>query len=114
MLRFVATALFALFVFISPSAAMEPVSPGQYTPVTDSSATALTIPSGATYAAVCAEGANHRYTWDGTTTPTASVGTQLLQNTCMYLQGYPVMLAFRIISVGGSFTVSYAKGRIDQ
>lgn len=88
-----------------------PLTPGQYTPVSDAASTALTVPSGAAYAVVCAEGANHRYTWDGTTTPTASVGTQLLQNACLPLSGPLVLAAFRIItqSAGGTFTVSYGK-----
>lgn len=86
-----------------------PNTPGQYTPVSDSAATSLTIPSGATYAVVCAEGANHRYTWDNTTTPTAAVGTQLLQNQCVSLSGATVLSAFKIIyqSSGGTFTASY-------
>ncbi|MET4341922.1 hypothetical protein [Bradyrhizobium sp. RT9a] len=88
-----------------------PLTPGQYTPVTDATSTALTIPTGATYAVVCAEGANHRYTWDGTTTPTAAIGTLLQQNQCISLSGATVLANFRIIYVaaGGAFTVSYAK-----
>lgn len=88
-----------------------PLTPGQYTPVTDAASTALTIPTGATYAVVCGEVTNHRYTWDGTTTPTAAIGALLQQNQCMSLQGATVLANFRIISVaaGGAFTVSYAK-----
>jgi hypothetical protein len=88
-----------------------PQSPGQYTPVADTTSTALTIPPGATYAVVCAEGANHRFTWDGSTTPTAAIGQQLLQNQCVSLSGAPIIAAFKIIQVsaGGFFTVSYAK-----
>lgn len=88
-----------------------PLSPGQYTPVSDASATGLTAPANAIYAVVCAEGANHRYTLDGTTTPTASVGMQLLQNACITLPGAAEIAAFKIIYVssGGTFTASYAK-----
>ena len=88
-----------------------PLTPGQYTPVTDAASTALTVPSGATYAVVCAEGTNHRYSYDGTTTPTAAIGALLLQNQCMSLSGATVLANFRIISVAanGAFTVSYAK-----
>jgi hypothetical protein len=91
--------------------AFTPLTPGQYTPVSDSASTALTVPTGATYAVVCAEVANHRYTWDGTTTPTASVGTQLLQNQCIPFSGALVLAAVRIITqtAGGTFTVSYGK-----
>lgn len=90
---------------------VNPSSPGQYTPVADDTAQSLTIPSGAIYAVVCAEVTNHRYTWDGTTTPTASVGTQLLQNNCVPITGSASMGAFKIIdqTSGGKFTVSYGK-----
>lgn len=88
-----------------------PLTPGQYTPVSDATAQTLTFPTGSTYAVICAEGANHRYTWDGTTTPTASIGTQLIQNTCISLEGANVISNFKIIqqSSSGSFTVSYAQ-----
>lgn len=92
--------------------AYTPLTPGQYTPVSDSAATALTAPAGATYAAVCVEGANHRYTWDGTTTPTASIGTLWPQSAgCLYLSGALAIANFKVISVtaGGTFTASYAK-----
>jgi hypothetical protein len=78
--------------------AFTPLTPGQYTPVSDSASTALTVPAGATYAVVCAESANHRYTWDNTTTPTASVGAQLLQNQCVSFSGALVLAAVRIIT----------------
>lgn len=88
-----------------------PLTPGQYTPVSDAAATALTIPSGATYAVICAEAASHRFTWDGTTTPTAAIGTVLAQGSCVQMSGASSLAAFRIITVtgGGTFTASYAK-----
>jgi hypothetical protein len=88
-----------------------PLGPGQYTPVADATAQSLTFPTGSSYAVVCAEGANHRFTWDGTTTPTASIGQQLLQNQCVSLEGSSVISNFKIIqqSASGSFTVSYAQ-----
>lgn len=90
-----------------------PLSPGQYTPVSDATATALTVPADATYAVVCFEGANHRYTWDGTTTPTASVGTLIGYGpgVCVSLTGAATIADFKTISVsaGGTFTASYAK-----
>lgn len=90
---------------------IEPISPGQYTPVADTTAQALTIPVGATYAVICVEGTDHRYTWDGTTMPTASVGALLKQNSCISFEGLSVLQAFKIIAVssGGTFTVSYGK-----
>ena len=88
-----------------------PLTPGQYTPVSDAASTALTVPTGSTYAVLCTENASHRFTWDGTTTPTASVGTLIGQNACMTITGPLVLAAFRIITVsaGGTFTVSYGK-----
>lgn len=92
-------------------ATIEPISPGQYTPVSDTTAQALTPPAGATYAVVCVEGSNHRYTWDGTTTPTASVGALIQQGSCIPFEGTSVIQAVKIIAVsaGGTFTVSYGK-----
>ena len=48
-----------------------PLSPGQYD-LAVTSVTALTAPTGARYAVVCAETATVRYTTDGATTPTSS------------------------------------------
>jgi hypothetical protein len=91
--------------------AFTPLSSGQYTPVSDAASTALTVPIGATYAVVCVEAANHRYTWDNATTPTASVGTAIAQGACVSLSGPLALAAFRIITqtAGGTFTASYAK-----
>lgn len=50
-----------------------PVSGAQYG-LTVASSTALTVPTGATYATVTVEGGTVRYTSDGATTPTATVG----------------------------------------
>lgn len=90
---------------------IEPISPGQYTPVADTTAQPLTPPPGATYAVVCVEGTSHRYTWDGTTTPTASVGALISAGSCVPFQGAEVIQAVKIIAVsaGGTFTVSYGK-----
>ena len=120
MMRIVKTILagaFALVTMIAPAFADSttpiwiPQGPGQYTPVSDTSSTVLTAPASATYAVVCTEGSNHRYTWDGSTTPTASVGTLLAQGSCISLYGKGVITSFRIIQVsaGGTFTASYAK-----
>jgi opacity protein-like surface antigen len=74
-------------------------------------ATTLTIPSGATYAVVCAEGQNVRYSTDGTTTPTASVGMLLLQNQCISLSGPTVLSNFKAIQAAATATLdaSYFK-----
>lgn len=87
-----------------------PLTPMQ-TGVTVASSTVLTVPSGATYAVVCARGQNINYTTDGTSTPTASVGMQLLQNQCVSLAGATVISNFRAIQQTATATldVSYFK-----
>lgn len=92
--------------------------PYSFTPLTPmqsglaiTSATALTVPSGATYAVICAEGQNVRYSTDGTTTPTASVGMLLLQNQCVSFSGSLSLSKFRAIQAAATATldVSYFK-----
>ncbi len=70
--------------------------------------TALTVPGGATYAVVCAEGAAARYTTDGSA-PTGTVGMPLQQNQFVLLTGANVLAAFRAIQQTASATldVSY-------
>lgn len=85
-----------------------PLSPGQFA-VAPTSSTALTIPTLATFAVICAETATIRYTTDGTTTPTATVGTPLTAGTCVGLTGPQVLSAFRAFSSSGTFDVEYYK-----
>jgi hypothetical protein len=83
-----------------------PLSPGQHT-LSITSATALTVPAGARFANVCATTAAVRYTTDGTTTPTATVGQPLAAAACVSLSG-PLMIAnFRAISATGTLDVEY-------
>lgn len=95
-----------------------PVTSGGITPLTPmqagltiASSTALTLPSGATYAVICARSQNVNYTTDGTTTPTASVGMQLLQNQCVGIQGATTLGNFRAIQQAPTATldISYFK-----
>lgn len=94
------------------------VGPYSYTPLTPmqsgltvATATSLTVPSGATYAVVCARGQNVNYTTDGITTPTISVGMQLLQNQCVNIVGATVIANFKAIQQSATATldVSYFK-----
>ncbi len=80
-----------------------PASAGQFG-LAITSSTALTVPTGATYAVVCARGGNADWTTDGTTTPTGTVGTQLLQNSCVGLLGATTLANFRAIQQTGSTT----------
>lgn len=93
-------------------------APYGYTPLTPdqhnlaiTAATTLTKPTGATYAVVCAKGQNVNYTTDGTTTPTASVGTALQQNQCVALSGATVIGNFKAIQQAATATldVNYFK-----
>jgi len=75
-------------------------------------AAGLTIPPGARYASVCAEGSTVRYTTSGTI-PTASVGTPLLASStnapCVALVGAPVLSTFLAYSASGTLDVEYYK-----
>jgi hypothetical protein len=85
-----------------------PLAPGQYG-VTPTSATALTLPTGARVAVICASTASVRYTTDGSTTPTSSVGVQIPASTCIELTGSAVLANFKAISATGSLDVEFFK-----
>ncbi len=85
-----------------------PLAPGQHN-LAPTSATALTPPSGARYATVCASGALARYTTDGVTAPTANVGMPLAAGACMTLSGALVIGGFRAFSSAGVLDVEYFK-----
>jgi hypothetical protein len=79
--------------------------------LTVASSTALTVPAGATYAVVCVEAQNVRWTWDGTTTPTSTVGNLILAGQCTSFSGASILAALRFIQTASSATldVEYAK-----
>jgi len=83
-----------------------PLSPGQHN-LALTTATALTVPTGARYATVCASGAAVKYTTDGTTTPTSSVGMPLAAGACVALSGPQGLANFRAISASGTLDVEY-------
>lgn len=83
-----------------------PLSPGQHN-IALTSATALTIPAGATYAIVQAKTATVEYTTDGTTTPTSSIGMALPAGASVALSGPLVLAAFKAISATGTLDVEY-------
>jgi hypothetical protein len=94
----------------TPGAGAQPYN---YTPLTPdqhnlsiATSTPLTIPSGALQAVICAAGANVNYTYDGTTTPTATVGLPLLQNQCVQLSGSVVLSNFRAIQQAATATLN--------
>lgn len=93
-------------------------APYAYVPLTPSqngttvaSSTALTVPAGATYAVVCVETQGVRWTWDGTTTPTSSVGNPIAAGQCSAFSGATVLANLRFIQQASSATidVEYAK-----
>jgi hypothetical protein len=87
-----------------------PLTPGQYG-LTVASSTALTIPTGALEANVCVSGNNVNYTYDGTTTPTASVGLPLLTGQCIQFSGATVLSNLKFIQTAATATlnVGYTK-----
>jgi hypothetical protein len=85
-----------------------PVPPGQHNLMLTSS-TALTVPTGARFANVCASSGAIRYTTDGITTPTASVGQPLAAGACIPLSGPQVLANFLAISATGTLDVEYFK-----
>lgn len=104
---------------ISPSASGGlPSGPYNYTPLTPGqyglgivTSTALTVPTGALQAVVCAAGQSVNYTYDGTTTPTASVGMPLAVGQCVQFSGATVLSNLRFIQTAATATlnVSYTK-----
>ena len=90
--------------------AYTPVSPGQFG-VTVASSTGLTIPSGALQAVVSVEGNSVRYTYDGTTTPTATVGHLLTSGQAIQFFSATILTNLRFIQVAATATlnVSYTK-----
>jgi succinate dehydrogenase/fumarate reductase flavoprotein subunit len=85
-----------------------PLSPGQHNLALVSS-TGLTAPTGATYAIVQAAGATVKYTTDGATTPTATVGMTLGVGSSIALSGAQVIANFRAISATGTLDVEFFK-----
>ncbi|RBP03792.1 hypothetical protein DFR50_14240 [Roseiarcus fermentans] len=90
------------------------VGPYGYTPfsgagqhgLAPTSAKALTVPSGAAYATICARTAEVEYTTDGST-PSASAGMPLAAGACVALSGPLVVAAFRAFSATGTLDVEY-------
>ena len=83
-----------------------PLAPGQHN-LTVASSTALTVPSGARYARLCASTGTVRYTTDGVTTPTASIGEPLFAGSCVELSGVRVLSNLRFISASAVLDVEY-------
>lgn len=86
--------------------AYTPMPPGQHN-LAPTTATALTVPAGARYATVCASAAASKYTTDGATAPTATVGQPLAAGSCVSLSGPEVLSSFRVISPSGTLDVEY-------
>jgi hypothetical protein len=85
-----------------------PLPPGQHN-MALSAATALTIPPTARYATVCASGAMVKYTTDGITTPTSTLGQPLIAGQCVALSGAALLTTFRAASANGTLDVEYFK-----
>ena len=86
-----------------------PTKPGGYLPLggaqfalSVSSATALTVPTGAVWATICVEGQAVRYRDDGTN-PTASTGMPIASGACIAYAGN--LAAIKFIAQTGSPTI---------
>lgn len=82
-----------------------PLTPGQYG-LTVAASTTLTIPTGALEANVCVSGNNVNYTYDGTTTPTISVGLPLLNGQCIQFSGATVLSNLKFIQTAATATLN--------
>jgi hypothetical protein len=85
-----------------------PLPPGQYG-LAPTSSTALTIPALSTYATICAETATVRYTTDGATTPTSSIGIPILTGVCVGISGPLPLKNFRAFSATGTLDIEFFK-----
>lgn len=94
------------------------MAPYQATPVAGSqfgltcaSSTSLTVPAGALQAIVSIEGGSVRYTHDGVTTPTSTVGHLLTSGTFEPFYGAAILANLKFIQASGTVTlnVSYLK-----
>lgn len=83
-----------------------PLGPGEHN-VAPTSPTALAVPLSARYATVCASGASVKYTTDGMTAPSASIGQPLAAGACVSLSGAAVLANFRAFSQTGTLDVEY-------
>lgn len=83
-----------------------PLAPGQHN-LGVSSATGLTLPAGSRFATICAAAATVKYTTDGVTAPTATVGQSLPAGACVSLSGAAVLINFRAVGAGGTLDVEY-------
>ncbi len=83
-----------------------PLPLGQHN-VAPTSATGLIVPNGARYATVCASTAGVKYTTDGATTPTPSLGMPLAAGACVTLSGAAALANFKAISATGTLDVEY-------
>ena len=92
--------------FVPLPYAYTPLSPGQHN-LAPTSATGLTVPAGARYATICASTSAVKYTTDGVTAPSASVGQPLPAGSCVALSGPMVLSNFRAISGSGTLDVEY-------
>ena len=85
-----------------------PLSPSQ-NGIGTTPAVGLTIPTNANYALVCAETATVRWTWDGTTTPTSSVGIPIAAGQCTPFSGPKILANLKFFSSSGTIDVEYAQ-----
>ncbi len=101
----------ALALVLAPAAALAqaayvPVAGAQHA-LSVATLKALTVPTGANYAVVCASGATVYTSTDPTFTPTTSSGQPLASGSCVSLVGAAEIANFRAIGTGATLDVEY-------
>jgi hypothetical protein len=83
-----------------------PIAPAQYAlPIV--AATSLTVPAGALFATVQAQGATIYYTTSGATPSSVSGALELAAGSAVFLSGAGVLAQFKAISAAGTISVEY-------
>lgn len=101
---FCGSALAQQTVFPAPFP-FNPIAGAQYN-LGVASATALTVPIGATYATVCAAAQAVNYVTDLSQTVTSSVGEPVAAGNCVSLSGPAVLAAARFIQQTATATIN--------
>lgn len=77
--------------------------------VTPTAAVGLTVPGNAQFANVCATTLAIRYTTDGSTAPSGTVGQLIPVGTCVWVSGPALLANFRMYSATGVADIEYFK-----
>jgi hypothetical protein len=89
---------------------LKPLTPLSFTTLTGlSAAKPLVVPDGATHATICPSTQNVRWTQDGSTDPTASVGILLAKDTERLFSGNLTNLRFIEVTASATLNIQFYK-----